>query len=160
MKLTTKLLKKLIKEELQKVNEMQVYDGSGLSHGFNNLELSGKIYDEIEAYEQSGDDANLRALRETALERYRKLKYDISQADGFEEENLNQELVFLDGATDALDLALKLFRKKERHDPESDSDIAAHGLSPEGHPLERRAKQRDKKLSKSFHKKYTKDRGW
>ena len=160
MKLTTKLLKKLIKEEIQRTLESQVYPNSGLKPGFGNLKFSEKVYDEIDAYEQSGDDTNLWALRKTALDRYRKLKYDISQADSFEEENLNQELVFLDGATDALDLALKLFRKKERHGPESDSDIAAHGLSPEGHPLERRAKQRDSKLSKSYHKEYTKDKGW
>ena len=37
MKLTTELLKKLIKEELQKVNEMQVE--LGLSHKFTNQEL-------------------------------------------------------------------------------------------------------------------------
>ena len=158
MRLTTKLLKKIIKEELQKMNEMQVYDGSGLSHGFNDLELSGKIYDEIEAYEQSGDDANLRALRETALERYRKLNHAISQSDGFELENLKQKLVFLDDATDALDHALKLYKKNVRYSP--GHPMEDHGLSPEGWGLERRADQRSAKANKAYHKEFTKGKGW
>lgn len=138
MKLNRKTLRKMILKEIKNINESQVYPGSGLSHGFNDLELAKKIYNAVSNNEP---DENLHALRKTAIKREAKLHFKLSQAqDEMTKENIKQEIFLLNGALDHLDHHLEMYKHGIMYD--KDSQMGQYGLSPEGYPLSRRYRRR------------------
>lgn len=151
MKLNRKTLRKMILKEIKNITESQVYPGSGLSHGFSELELAKKIFKAVASNEPK---ENLHALRDHAIKKEAKLLHKLSRtADEYEQGNIKQTIMLLNQSLDALDHHLELYQHTHVVGAASsgkggipwDDDLAQYGTSTKGHPLERRYKrvQRD-----------------
>ena len=143
MKLNRKKLRKMILNEIKKIKESQVYQGSNLSHGFDNNELIKKIYD---AVAENETEQNLMALRKTALKREALLQRDLGTTSSVhDQETFRQNIYLINQAIDHLDHHLGLYLKnrgmhKYSHDP--DDPVFDYGSSSKGEPLLRRWNRR------------------
>ena len=104
MKLTTKQLRQIIKEEL---NEMQTH--LGLPHVFTGYDLAGKLYEFADMADPTQPNKQAEQIRQMALNRLVKLRHRLSsEMEGsVEAENLFQEIGMLEEAIDYYDTSME-----------------------------------------------------
>ena len=161
MKLTTKHLKQIIKEEL---NEMQTH--MGLPHVFSGYNLAEKLYELADIADPNQPNEEAEQIREMSLNRLVKLRYRLSNEvqGSVQAEHLFQEIEMLEDAIDYYDTAMKDY----------DTYYSYNSVRPdEPNPqyyttddkgmtrmLRRRQQQQRSRLNRSYHKHYTKDKGY
>ena len=159
MKLTTKQLRQIIKEEL---NEMQTH--LGLPHVFTGYDLAGKLYEFADMADPTQPNKQAEQIRQMALNRLVKLRHRLSsEMEGsVEAENLFQEIGMLEEAIDYYDTSM------EDWNPNREYKVKPNEPNPEYYPtdksgqtrmLNRRRRQLDSKQWSAFHKDHTGNRG-
>lgn len=155
MNITNETLKQIIKEELEAVlNENQV--GLGLPHNFTGFDLAKRMF---EAVKNEEDPETLASLRGMALERIRKIRFEISNIPPRlgKDENKEQEVFFLEHALDNLDAYNEDYNMEVWVYPHEGEEYRSRlGVPSEGpfknRPLNRRW-SKDHRVGKSdFHK--------
>lgn len=160
MKLTTEQLRQIIKEE---INEMQTH--LGLPHKFTGFDLALKLRELAEDANPNQRNEAAEQIRQISLNRLAKLRYRMSnEVEGsIEAQNIFLEIHMLEEAIDYYDAAVKDYDTRYTY------DIRANEPNPEYYTvddkgqtrmLRRRRQQRDSRLSRSYHKEYTKDKGY
>ena len=159
MKLTTKQLKQIIKEEL---NEMQKQ--LGLPHVFTGFDLAGRLYELADAGNPNQHSREAEQIREMSLNKLVKLRYRLSNEvkGSIDAQNLVSEIEMLEDAIDYYDAAMKDYSRYYFYDLKPDEpNPQYYAVDDEGmtRMLRRREQQRTSRLKRDYHKTYTKDKG-
>ena len=160
MKLTTKQLKKIIREEL---NEMQTH--LGLPHVFTGYDLAGRLYELADIADPNQRNEEAEQIRKMSLNRLVKLRYRLSNEvkGSIDAQNLVSEIEMLEDALDHYDTAMK------DYDTRTSYMLRDNEPNPQYYPvddkgmtrmLRRRQQQQKSRGNRSYHKKYTKDKGY
>ena len=160
MKLTTKRLRQMIKEEL---NEMQTH--LGLPHKFTGYNLAEKLYELADVADPNQRNEDGEQIREWSLNRLVKLRYRLSNEvkGSIDAQNLVSEIQMLEDAIDYYDAAMKDYSRYYFYDLKPDEpNPQYYAVDDEGmtRMLRRREQQRTSRLKRDYHKHYTKDKGY
>jgi hypothetical protein len=160
MKLTTKQLKQIIKEEL---NEMQTH--LGLPHVFTGFDLAGKLYEFADMADPNQPNENAEQIRELSLNRLVKLRYRLSNElkGSIDAQNIFQEIQMLEDAMDYYDTAMEDYSTRVSYGLRADEPNKQYypvDKTGQTRMLNRRRRQKKSKLSRDYHREYTKDKGY
>ena len=147
----------------RELNEMQTH--LGLPHVFSGFDLAGRLYDLADGADPSQPNEDGEQIRQMSLNRLVKLRHQLSEEPqgSSEAEHLIQEIDMLEDALDHYDTAMEDWNTRMSYQGNIDRDNPQHypvDKTGQTRMLNRRHQQQRSRLNKSYHKTYTKDKGW